>query len=274
VNLAKLYLERWPERSDTRATYATALAKLSALLGEDDPEKFDWAKLRSSTVRSVGARLAAEGLAPATINKHLSVLRGVLELAWREGALPDVEYRKIEVKNVKGRGDSVGRELSEAEIDAVHTALAEFEPRDAALITIMAACGCRRVEVVRMRVGFYNAKTFRLKALGKGNKVREVPVAERWRVYIERWQAGRKVGEPLFGDVTRRQVSYVVERLRKKIGSDHFTPHDFRRTFLTLVIRNSDPLIAQRLGGHESLDTTKIYDKRKTSEEDDAVKGL
>lgn len=250
-----------------------SLSRIAKVLGGKDAESFAWHELRYEEVRSIPAKLEDAGLANRSINKMLSALRGVLDTAWRNGSLPDKAYRQIQIKNKSGSGRTVGRALDLPELDVLERCLEKIAVQDAALIAVMAGAGLRRIEVIRLVKRDYNLETGRLTAMGKGDKVREVPVGDRWRKFIEAHYCARVEGQ-LF-PLTRRQVSLVVGRLCKTYNLKPFTPHDLRKTFATHICRVSDIAIAQRLLGHANINTTAtIYDRRGVEAEDEAVKGL
>lgn len=278
-NAAEVYLSRWSKKSDTYKTMRSALNRLAGVLGFNDADDCPWGSLRNERVRSVAAALADEGLKPPTINKLLSALRGVLETSWRLGGIPDKEYRRIKIENVAGRSLPAGRALEAAEVDVVFEKLCEIPPRDAAIVAVLAGCGLRRVEAVRLRREDYDTQAGELRALGKGNKERLISVPPRWRPYIETWRRSLEAGSYMFPavggkSISRSTVSYIVDSFVAKIGIANCTPHDFRRTFITRVSEKSDIAIAQRLAGHASINTTTIYDRRGKAAEKKAVEDL
>lgn len=86
---------------------------------------------------------------------------------------------------------------------------------------------------------------------------------------------GRKPG-PLFLPVNKHgQLTFTPEHMssqaiynavtkrRTAAGLEPLSPHDFRRTFITTLLRQKADLFAvQDLAGHSDLKTTKKYDKR------------
>jgi integrase len=55
----------------------------------------------------------------------------------------------------------------------------------------------------------------------------------------------------------------------------HFTMHDLRRTFATVLLDvGADKFAVQRLMGHSSLVTTELYDRRGEKAAIDAIKLL
>ncbi|MES2179806.1 MAG: tyrosine-type recombinase/integrase [Gemmatimonadota bacterium] len=249
-----------------------ALNRIAGLDGST-AETFAWHELRYDDVRAIPARLRDEGLSSKTINKLLSALRGVLETAWRLGTIPDEEYRKIIIKNEAGKGEPAGHALQPAELDRIEVILRETSLREAAIIAVLVGAGLRRIEVARLRREDYDPTTGRLSAFGKGNKRRSVPVGTRWRPFIDAWWKTLAPDASMF-ETAERQVSYIVAGFYIKHGLQKFTPHDFRRTFATHICKVSDIAVAQRLLGHENIQTTTIYDKRGEDVEDEAVKNL
>ena len=63
--------------------------------------------------------------------------------------------------------------------------------------------------------------------------------------------------------LTDQAVYYVIQKRAKQAGVSSCSPHDFRRSFATeLLRRDKDLLTVQRLLGHASPKTTERYDRR------------
>lgn len=283
-NAAEIYLSKWSKKSDTYVTMKGALERLAAALNGDDidevdAKQFPWHELRYETVRSVPALLQDEGLAPRTINKYLSALRGVLEVAWRSGTMPDEEYRRIKIEGVRGAGQSAGRALTDSEITSFQVGLNKASKRDAALLTLLFVGGMRRVEIARLRLEDYDRDKGLLRATGKGNKTRMIPIAGEFQHFLNAYWAERGELGVAFtserGALTRRGVSFVVEKFCHENGIAKFTPHDLRRSFATVLLKRGVPInVVQRLMGHANINTTAIYDKSGQEAEIEAVKML
>ena len=106
--------------------------------------------------------------------------------------------------------------------------------------------------------------------LGKGRKMRQVPIIEPVRRAVERYIAlcphALAPAAPLFigerlGPLSPRIIQLSVERLRGVLGlPDSATPHALRHSFAThLLSRGGDLRTIQELLGHASLSTTQIY---------------
>ena len=278
VDVATIYLSKWPPSTDTYKTMRGALRTIVRALGWDKGyESYPWHQLRNEVARSIAAQLQVAGLAPRSVNKCLVALRGVLEESWRSGELPDEAYRRIKIKNVHGSSLPTGRALDDAEAESFSDGVDSMSPRDAALMALLFACGLRRVEAARLKREDYDPRTGRLRALGKRDKERSIPVAAEWRPIIERWWRELPARSPMFpsdrrdAGLSRSGITLVVERFCRVTGIKRFTPHDLRRTFGTNLIKNGDISIAQVLMGHEKMDTTVIYDHRNEDAEATAV---
>lgn len=277
ASVAAVYLSKWRDSSDTRRTYEACVRRLSDVLfaTEDyEDEAAAWEKLRYEDVRGVAAELAEDDLQPSTINKHLSTLRGILEVAWRLGLIPDAEYKRIDLPSVRGKSLPAGRALSKDELAQLVNGLLMLEPMGAAMVAFMVGAGLRRVEVQRLKRGDYDRRRGKVTVRGKGQKMRKVPIAERFKPFVDKY-VERVSGErsPLFL-VSRRVISYAVERAQRVSKLEPLTPHDLRRTFGTHVSKKSGLKVAQRLLGHADVKTTMLYDIRGEEDEIDAVKDL
>lgn len=269
-NPATVYLSRWAAKSDTRKTMHAALNRVADALSDGfNAESYPWHTLRFDTARAIPALLEEDDLEPATINKLLSAVRGVLETAHSLKLIDDTNYALIEIKNVRGSSEGSGRALSDDEIDALLAKLPELTKRDAAAVAIMVGAGARRVEIVKLKREDYDPSTGRISLYGKGRKPRKVPVGKRWRVFVEAYWAELQPGALAFPG-SRRVVSLVVERLAGALNTK-FTPHDLRRTFGTHICEVAGVHVAKRLLGHAEVKTTLLYDRSGDAAEDEAV---
>ena len=263
---AEVYLSKWPKKSDTHRTMRSALDRLARALGGEgaDHLSYPWHKLRYETVLSIPAQLLDAGLSARSVNKVLAAVRGVLDAAWRLELMPDEVFRKIEIKNLPVDAEAAGHALDEADVEKLSQALDEVPPRDAALVVVLFACGLRRIEAVRLRREHYDPDLREIKAHGKRNKKRPVPVPPEWAPVLERHWRTLPPKAPMFssekGPLTRDGVSYLVDKFVDRAGTKRFTPHDLRRTFITNVCKK-DVLTAQKLAGHSSPAVT-AYDRR------------
>lgn len=116
---ARVYLARLALSG--RRVQATALTQIAGLLsgGSADADTLPWGELRYHHTQAIRGYLA-ETFAPATANRMLAALRGVLTEAWRLGHMSAEDlHRATDLAAVRGNRPPAGRHLSQAEITAV-----------------------------------------------------------------------------------------------------------------------------------------------------------
>ncbi|HET8656745.1 MAG TPA: tyrosine-type recombinase/integrase [Longimicrobiaceae bacterium] len=285
---------RAPSLSDPVAVYLAQLAPnsrravrndlnaIAAILsgGEADLAGIPWHLLRYEHVAAIRQRLA-ERYAPASANRMLSSLRGVLRESWHLGLMEAEDYqRAIQVRPVKGSRLPAGRALSAGEIRTLFRACAEDSRpagvRDAALLAVLYGAGVRRAEAVALDVADFHADTGEVRVRsGKGNKDRLTYVQGLGCTAVEVWLdvRGSEAG-PLFVPIHRsgriqhrrmreQSVYDILKRRAEAAGIPPFSPHDLRRTFAgDLLDAGADISTVQQLLGHASVTTTQRYDRR------------
>jgi integrase len=248
--------------------------------GVANAEGIDWSAVRYQHSQAVRARLA-ETYAPATTNKALSALRGVLREAWRLGLMTAEEYhRAADLEAVRGETLPRGRALGAGELAALMS-VCSMDPRpagarDAALLALLYGGGLRRSEAVALDLDDYEGETGQLTIrAGKGRKDRVGWVTNGAALAVGDWLAvrGDEPG-PLFtaigkgGRLSQDRLSgqaiHVMLRKRaKQAVVVHLSPHDMRRTFISdLLDRGADLAVVAQMAGHASVTTTVRYDRR------------
>ena len=263
-------------QSSRKSTMA-ALGRVGGLLG-GDPAGIPWHELRAEHVAAIRAKLA-DTCAPATANASLAALRGVLKASWRLGLMSTDDYqRAADVRQVPGSRLPAGRAL---EIDETEALVAICQDgtlaglRDAALVSLLAGGGLRRAEAAGALVEDYDEGFGSVTIVGKGGKERRVFLLvgcdEAVRIWVE--AAGFDFGpilrrvsqrdEILEGGLSDRAIVQRIQKRARQAGLDHISPHDLRRTYITLMLdAGADLLSVQRLAGHAQPATTARYDRR------------
>lgn len=290
-NPALVYLSSLAPGS--RRTMTEALAEIAALLVRssaslpplDRIALLPWRAIRYAHTTALRAVLEGQhGF--ATTNKILSALRGTLKTAWRLGLMTAEEYRRAaDVPSVSGETVPAGRSLTPAEIGALFAVCrADTRPtgaRDAAIIALLYGCGLRRAELAGLTLADWRSDedgSGNLVVRGKRNRQRLVPVVGGVARSLRAWLAVRGdapgavfvrivKGGHLTNDfgrgVTPDAVYLLLRGRAQTAGLAHFSPHDFRRTFVgDLLDRGADIATVQKLAGHASVTTTARYDRR------------
>ncbi len=263
-----------------RRSMASTLSQLAAMLGCRDAASCPWHELRHQHVAALRAVLA-ERYAPASANKALAAIRGVLRAAWRLELIPTESYhRAIDVPLVRGARLPAGRALEPAEIRALFSACADGTPagaRDAAAFALLFGCGLRRAETVAVKIADHNADTGAIRVIGKGNRERMVYATGGAQAALDAWLSHRgiAVAGPILAPVSHTGAvdvgrgitpNSLMMRLRKRSGEAGIaacSPHDLRRSFVSAALEaGADLAMVQALAGHASPATTARYDRR------------
>lgn len=283
MNPATVFLSRFTSAQSRRVMTSSLCILGSLLLNQKvtDPRTVEWHKLRYPHVQRLRAMLVEESkYAPATANRHLSALRGVIEECWQLGLMTREESAQIQaVKVVRGNARDTGRALDLEELTKLINACDQqtvLGRRDAAVLVLAALCGMRRSEVCGVDVEHWSEKDGSIAVLGKGNKWRTVYPPRLGRELLKSWLERRGTAPgPLvlpaakFGDavvhwrMTDNGVYRLLQGIAKRAQVADFTPHDLRRTFITrLLDKGGDALTVSKLAGHNNVQTTLRYDKR------------
>lgn len=277
---AAVYLARLAPGS--RASQRSALEQIAELLRPGlGVEALPWWQLRYQHTRAV-ATVLAERYAPASANRMLCALRGVLGEAWRLGQMSAEEHaRAVDLRPVRGSRLPRGRALGDGELSALVDACdpsTRAGARDRALVSLLCGAGLRRAEVVGLDLVHLQRERGELvgvRVRGKGNKERAVPLPDATGRALAAWLTvrGAEPG-PLFlplargGAPVRRRLSggavrAILQTIAARAGVGAFSPHDMRRTYVsTLLDEGVDIATVQKLAGHASVQTTARYDRR------------
>lgn len=232
-----------------------------------------------------------EDFSASTINQGLTVIRSLAEAAYLENAISGDELARIKsVKSVKQHGRHFGTWLSQKNAQALINALKRDESlsgkRNLALIALMLATGLRREEASGLTVDHLvklgNGRYVIHNLVGKGNRVRTIPVPAWALGYLAAWlraagirdglvfRAVNKAGElsgPVRtngggmtdGGLSAGSVYNVIKSAGQLISID-LDPHDLRRTCAQLMHRSgADIAQIKEILGHASIRTTELY---------------
>lgn len=262
-----------------RAVVAAYTGRSADAVTQDEVLAFPWARMGFQHVQKVRTAVA-EKYSPASANKILSALRGVLHAAFRLGQMGAEEYqRAADVEAVKGTPAPRGRALKAGEITALFEACDPATAqgaRDAALLAVLYGAGLRRSEAVALDLADHDQETGVLTVRsGKGRKARTGHATNGAKAALDAWLAKRGgVAGPFFLPIHRggaihhrrmtdQSVLSILDRIRRKAKVRPFSPHDLRRSFISdLLDRGADIATVQRMAGHANIQTTARYDRR------------
>jgi integrase/recombinase XerC len=228
--------------------------------------------LHASDIRAFLAKRRREGLSDTSVARVLSAIKTFYH--WLDDH-HGMENPEIAFLKGPKRQSRLPRPVSVAAArDMIETVEASgVEPwvsaRDAAVLTLLYGAGLRISEALDLNGDMVPAPE-RLRIVGKGGKVRLVPLIPAVRRAIDEYARlcpYRLTGEtPLFYGVRGKRLQpAIVQRgvqvLRGALGlPETATPHALRHAFAThLLSAGADLRAIQTLLGHASLSTTQVY---------------
>lgn len=215
--------------------------------------------------------------APASVARAAAAIRGFYRFLHAEGLAEDDVAEGL-------LGPKLERKLPKALSRKAVARLLDTEPdpgdllgrRDLAMLHVLYATGCRVAEVVGLRTTSVIPDHRLLRAFGKGNKERLVPIADVALRLVQQYltevrpqlraRAVHDPGDVLFLSRTGRpldrvRVFQVVRAACARAGlAVACSPHALRHSFAThLVAGGADLRSVQEMLGHASLQTTQVY---------------
>lgn len=255
----------------TLSAYRRDLEKLVDFLesrGCGDPSEIDVADLREFIFH-----LRARGLAPSSIRRTLSSLRGYFAFLLDEGVLDSDPSERLD-------SPKATRELPQVlSVEEVRAILEAPDPggamywRDRSILEVLYATGMRVSELVALGVRDVDLDEGICIVFGKGSKERLVPLGRPARRAVGRYlrdvrthlDQGRGEGKLFLNrrgrPLTRATIWDMVKRYTRRGGVEkEVSPHTLRHSFATHLLEGGADLAAvQELLGHADISTTQIY---------------
>jgi len=215
-------------------------------------------------------------LKPRTINKKIEVIKGFLRfLAVRGYVLKTLIDAVSYIKEPKMLPTGIMTNAQTSKVLRQPDTDTLLGCRDRTIMELMYSSGLRSGEIVSMHTGSVDFKNGTVRVMGKGSKERLVPVGKTALRYLETYLKAIRPyllikGEKkaFFINYRGREFRYsalleMVHKYRKQAKIDvYITPHSFRRTCATELIRgNANIYHVKEILGHESLETLKHYTK-------------
>jgi integrase/recombinase XerC len=278
--------------------YSDVIRKFATVVfGTDDVSDGQLVEaLNTSEIRSYEVRLLDdEKMVPKTVRLHMSALSGFCRYLVKQGLLQSNPVRLVPKPKVEKRlpqfyrKESMDAYFAETEIHASEDFLDAFiqmvgtetgkdlyEKRLARLIvSLLYGTGLRRSELMALNVGDVDFGRKVVKVLGKGNKMREIPLivslCEEILLYLRAVETltdeRRSLKSPLLVTYTGKRLypAYVDRTVKRELGdvkgiTGRRSPHVLRHSLATeLMNEEADLNSIKEMLGHSSLATTQVY---------------
>jgi len=175
--------------------------------------------------------------------------------------------------------------LTPDELDALRAV--PKNPRDQALIEVMAGCGLRVSEALNLTLDALHWTTDKpaLRFTGKRRKERIVPmnfeVQDAMRTWLDARDRIPNAGDFIFchlrsgNRLSRQAVWMALDRYARQAGCRHVHPHMLRHSFGTALANGNVPVERIReLMGHASIEVSQIYISVSTEQKRQAVEQI
>ena len=219
------------------------------------------------------AELRAQGLAATTIARRVAALRAFFRHQALLGFRQDNPAAELDLPR---RSRRLPRTLSPAEAERLIDAANGTTPRalrDRALVELLYGGGLRVGEAVALTKADVDLDGRLVRAVGKGNKERVVPIgraaADALRRYLSRGRPylDSRLRAELFlnargGALTRAGVFLILRTIAARAGlePERVHPHLLRHSFATHLLEGgADLRSVQEMLGHADLATTELY---------------
>lgn len=273
-------------RAEKKSTHTirayTVAARGFSMTALPDEDEIDWTEAQTIPVRifheradpsfgRIDAWIHGLGeMKPATINARIAAVSHLLK--WLGHAIPEWVQRPA-------RRRPLPRPLGRSEVLKVRTAALRMEdPLAHPIVTTMLDTGLRVSELCNLDLDDVDHEDLSALVIGgKGEKDRTVLFTKATTEAIEAWNPIRSLRAKQIADddseralflssrgrrINPRSIQKLIDRLADEadIPRSRLSPHTLRHTFATgLLERGADLVTIQRLLGHASIATTRVY---------------
>jgi integrase/recombinase XerD len=215
------------------------------------------------------ASLTREGLAPTSVARAVSAVRGFYKFLMLDG---HIKHHPAEDLDTPQRFSYLPKFLTEEEINrllATPDVSTEEGIRDRAILEVMYATGLRVSELVNLKQADIDLLAGLIVCYGKGSKERRVPIGKSAIHWLQQYSAMKAgYGKPSSPHVflqrgkpfTRSLAWTMIKRHAETAGLKNVSPHVMRHSFATHLLQHgADSRSVQALLGHSDISTTQIY---------------
>ena len=255
------------------------------------------ASLTPSMLRRYEADCINRGMKPRTVHQHMSVLSGFCRFLMLKGVLKSNPARNVKRPKMEKRLPEYYQEKSmDAYYEATEHWAGEDEleilrsygpaPKDKTaveiyrhrlrrlIISLLHGIGIRRAELIGLKVNSFDPARQVMRVLGKGDKMREIPVVpsvcHEICLYLKAVESMRGGASPADGPLLVTEKGkplypvYVDRTIKEELDGYGITgrksPHVLRHTVATALLDDGADLNSiKEMLGHASLAATQVY---------------
>jgi integrase/recombinase XerD len=226
-------------------------------------------ELTRTDLRKWIASLSRDGLAPTSVARAVSAVRGFFKFLMLDG---HIKQHPAEDLDTPQRLSYLPKFLTEDEINKLLAApdvSTHIGVRDRAILEVMYASGLRVSELTALKQTDLDLLAGLVVCYGKGSKQRRVPLGKSAIHWLQQHVATiAGYGKPTLPFVfthrgkqlKRHNVWTMIKRYSEQVGIKNVSPHTLRHSFATHLLQHgADSRSVQALLGHADISTTQIY---------------
>jgi integrase/recombinase XerD len=288
----KGYFSTHERSAKTKIAYRSDLDQVVSFTGD----AFALSSLDPSFIEGWAANLRLLNYSPASMRRKMVVLKVFCSYWVRKGLLVESPFWRVRLSF--GRITQLPRSLTETEMRELLTQarqkqsavmvqrkaavlatrkvrtefLQEYRAlRNLALVDLLFATGMRVGEVSLLNMQDFSVSEAIFRVKGKGGRDRLAFIVDEQTLQIQHKHIEMRSNiasenQALFlnamgGRLSTQGIANIIAQFRKDAGIErHITPHMFRHTVATLLLRNGvDIRVVQEFLGHASIATTQRY---------------
>ena len=227
--------------------------------------------LKTSNIRTSISSLHAKGLSSNSLSRIISAWKSLFVFLIDQHKFKHNQVMEVKAPKKKKKLPqtlSVDQAIKLVEIEGVDF----ISLRDHAILELFYSSGLRLSELVNLKLEDINFSEEIISVLGKGKKMRIVPVGNKAIQSLQKWIKVRAQLKNINDtsilfltnkakSLTQRAIQYRLKFWAKKQGlSENIHPHLLRHSFASHLLQSSQDLRAvQELLGHENISSTQIY---------------
>ncbi|MGV6852747.1 MAG: tyrosine recombinase XerC [bacterium] len=230
----------------------------------------DWSAITQHDARSMAAKLHRQGLNPRSIQRLLSCLRSFYRYLQQHHAF---KHNPIDGLKAPRPAKKLPQTLAVDDLSQLLNFPIEnhLDIRDKAIIELLYSSGLRLAELQGCDLEQLDLTEGLIRVLGKGQKVRIIPVGRKAIQALHNWVSERSSWKGS-GDtalflsqrglrLSRRSIQTIIKKRAQQQGIwQNVYPHLMRHSFASHILESSNNLRGvQELLGHADISTTQVY---------------
>ena len=257
----------------TLALYSAYIEDFYNLVSLSDDED-EFVSLQPNTIRGFIASGLDSGLSPRTMNLKLSALSSYSNFLVKRGYIKANPVKRVHRPKQSKKlpefytQSAMGNYFA-TEVDPENF----FALRNRTVIATLYSTGLRRAELANLKISDWDVKRAVFRVVGKGDKLREIPITntlhDELELYLEKFKEIYPVsnnnnffltdsGQPFYLSFVNKIVTGELRGVEGFTGKR--SPHVLRHSIATHLLNNGADLNSiKEVLGHSSLAATQVY---------------